>query len=668
MHFNMLVCSFNGNRTSKIVLLIMIFKTKYQLLEFIFFSEMNHLRKLFAVLIFIEIIIFMCFYRSILSKSILPTEGLFKVKERNLNPYDINTNANSEKHEGSISKESLLLPNLKRGRPTMANGADYLPYLHNMTALERQTKLNSNLKIQTLSKLEEKKNIDTHSYKSNVSKEMITTCTISFDSESLDKAKKRFLASESYYLFHVHLKMNWLKDETSQHNDDLFHWQYVLKREKILVQLPIDFDLLTFNLLVSDKEETTLEIQLVYNDSNCNQYNFPDALRSVRLLLWINLFNNDTKHYLCNRNFTKENERELLYYITTIWVGYDLTCSEISSEKDLYNFQVEKDHLPLVAPIFCYMLSLQFVWIFALLDIQKDSKAVKIDTGGNEPTAKDKRSQVTESTIDMEMHNQEFNTEDDSGSTKDKATQTTKFKDNKWCAIYKVIIPKNIYKNIDIPDTPILTAGKTRDNGTALTEDKSTQTVEKDDIRIELCPELYQTDQNRCYTIDDRPYGLKQVVIKLLFGKWCSGKYFKCFNNPAIRLLFLLWVFILLPFGLYRTIGRYCILKETYIDYLTVVRPSEPFFSLMCKSPCKEKIIVAFDAIYAAIFPFSYIFVGCISYQIFLTHDQRIWCCSSKNEDQVSIKDNKMINEILQYNEYIMFHQGFLWKLQNVHL
>lgn len=653
---------------------------------------MNHLRKVLAVLIVIEIIIFMCFYGSILNKSILPTEEMFKVKERNLYPYDINTNAYPEKHKGNNSKESLLLQKLKRDRPTMAKDADYLPYLYNMTVLEKQTKLNSNLKIRTLSKLEDKKeNIETHSYKSNVSKEMNTTCTISFDSASLDKAKKRFLASESFYLFHVHLKMNWLKDETSQHNDDLFHWQYVLKKEKILVQLPIDFDLLTYNLPVNDNEETTLEIQLNYNDSNCNQYNFPDALRSVRLLLWNNLFNNDTKHYLCNRKFTRESERELLYYITTIWVGYDLTCSEISSEKDLNNFEVEKDHLPLVAPIFCYILSLQFVWIFALLDIRKDSKALKIDTGGNASTAKDKRTQVPESTIDMETQTQEFDSnetypkfteqapestlnrktqtskcdtdktdvftktfEEDSGSTK--ATQTTKFRDNKYCAIYKVKNPKIIkHKNVDIPDIYILAAGKTRDNGTTCyksTENNSTQTGEKDDIRIVLCPELHQTDQNRCYTIDDRPYGLKQVVIKLLFGEWCSWKYCKCFNNSAIRLLFLLWFFILLPFGLYRTIGRYCILKDTYIDYLTVVRPSEPFIPLMCKSPCKEKLIMALDGIYAVIFPFSYIFVGCISYQIFLTHDQRIWCCSSRNVDQVSITDNKMINERFTFRFY----------------
>lgn len=76
----------------------------------------------------------------------------------------------------------------------------------------------------------------------------------------------------------------------------------------------------------------------------------------------------------------------------------------------------------------------------------------------------------------------------------------------------------------------------------------------------------------------------------------------------------MLWVFILLLFGLYRIIGRYCILKEIYKDYLIVVCFSELFIFLMCKSLCKEKFIVVFDVIYVVIFLFFYIFVGCILY------------------------------------------------------
>lgn len=83
--------------------------------------------------------------------------------------------------------------------------------------------------------------------------------------------------------------------------DALLHWQYVLKEEKILVQLPVDFDLITFTLLYIDKEETKLEVKLMYNNnSKCFQDDFSKVLLSIRFLLWNELFFNDTKYYLCN--------------------------------------------------------------------------------------------------------------------------------------------------------------------------------------------------------------------------------------------------------------------------------------------------------------------------------------------------------------------------------
>lgn len=652
---------------------------------------MDRFQKLLTFFIFIEIIVFLCYCTPKSNNAFkLPTGKMFEVKKRNLDSLDTTTNAYTVKHKGSSSKKSLLLAYFKRGRPTLAVNVDDVPnkiVINNITELQKQNKTNFKSQILSFSKLKEKrKTIGTHFYNSShVSTEIKTKCVISFDSESFDKAKKKFLASESYYLFHVHLKMNWLKNDSNHKNDDLFHWQYVLKNEQVLVQLPVDFDLLTYNLLVYDKEETTLEIQLVYNDTNCNQYDFTGTLQSVRLLLWNNLFNNDTTHYLCNRNFKNETARDVLYYITTIWVGYDLNCSEISSKQELYNFQIEKDHLPLVTPIFCYILSLQFVWIFALLDVQKNSIALKTHTGGKTLTAKDKRTQSAPSTIDQNTQTSKCKTDKTAactktieqalGSTKDNTTQTTTLKDNKYCKAFLEMLG---HKNINFPEIYVLEAEKTEDKGTTFsnstdnnfpeiyvlaaekTEDKSTtfsnstvnnstQTSEMDEIKIILCPEPLKT---RCYLKDDRPYGIKQVVIKLFYDEWCSSKYLRCFNNPAVRLTFLLWVFILFPFGSYRTIGRYCILKKTYEDYLTVVRPSEPFIYLICKNKCKEEVMVVLDFIYAAIMPFFYIFFGCISYQIFLTQDQRICCCHSNYKDQMLIYNNKMINTRFTFRFY----------------
>lgn len=69
-----------------------------------------------------------------------------------------------------------------------------------------------------------------------------------------------------------------------------------------------------------------------------------------------------------------------------------------------------------------------------------------------------------------------------------------------------------------------------------------------------------------------------------------------CFHNPAMKLLFLLWIFILLTFGFYRTFGRFKILRNTYEYYLTVARPSKPLIHLIKYCLCmSEESIVAFD-------------------------------------------------------------------------
>lgn len=145
------------------------------------------------------------------------------------------------------------------------------------------------------------------------------SCKFSFDNESLHNAREQL--SSPYYLFNVHLKIDGLHGISKENQDRLLHWQYVLKKENFLIQLPVDVDLLTYTLLEIDKEETTISIKLLHNDSDCFQNNFPEATRSVQLLLWNKLFLNDTDYYLCNRHYESADFLNALYYITTIWVG-----------------------------------------------------------------------------------------------------------------------------------------------------------------------------------------------------------------------------------------------------------------------------------------------------------------------------------------------------------
>lgn len=212
-----------------------------------------------------------------------------------------------------------------------------------------------------------------------------TTCTFSFDTESLLKAKLKLTEMKGYFLFYVNITINGFKnpkndDVIEKKIDMLTHWQYVRKEEKFMVQLPVDFDLLTYNMLVFDHEETTLYVSLVYDASNCSENEFLDQNENVRSLLWNELFDRNTSYYLCNRIFNKNIAGRLsLYFLTTIWVGYDLNCSAVSHDGGFSTVEINKDHLPLVAPIFCYILSLQFVWIFVLLDLNDDSEDCELN-------------------------------------------------------------------------------------------------------------------------------------------------------------------------------------------------------------------------------------------------------------------------------------------------
>lgn len=175
-------------------------------------------------------------------------------------------------------------------------------------------------------------------------------------------------------MFFVNLKTDVVfKRFLLQEQDDLLHWQYVQKKESYLVKLPVDFDLITIFLFMSDKEEFVLNLELIYNNSNCEE-NFSEALRTVRNLLWNDLFHNSSDFYLCNIHFQDQHLREALYWITTIWVGYDLKCSEIAVENGkphISMLNMEKDLMPFVISLFCFCLSLYFVWIFVLLDIHE---------------------------------------------------------------------------------------------------------------------------------------------------------------------------------------------------------------------------------------------------------------------------------------------------------
>lgn len=378
------------------------------------------------------------------------------------------------------------------------------------------------------------------------------SCLFTFEKNSALKTRQKLseLQQQSSYLFYINLYTNnELKNFSEQERDNLLHWQYVFKKEKFLLKLPIDFDVITFDLLFADNEENILHIETFYNNSDCNE-NFTVALTSLRSLLWNEIFSNDTKYFLCSRNFEDVNGRMWLYAITTIWIGYDLSCSTVANEE----FEDKKDNLPLVAPIFSYFLSLQFVWIFVILDFSRKNKT----------QSRDKQNSA--------LNNENINN-------------------------------KNTY-----------------------------------------------------YLRKDRPYGLKQCILKLLFSNCCKYSH-KC--KPPMRVIVIMLIFIGI-IGSYRTVARYILGMNVYENYLSVVLPSDWLIHLIhLHTTSSLAIIVMLDVVYAVLFPLIFIWLGCKLYESFLSRDVHLCplclgTCDENLKDDERMKDDDRMKDSLILPCYLL--------------
>lgn len=373
-------------------------------------------------------------------------------------------------------------------------------------------------------------------------------CSFSFDKKSLQEARTTLvdLQKQSVYLFYINLSTeNALQSFTKEQRDNLMHWQYVLKEEKFLLNLPIDFDLITLNLLTGDNEEKLLSVKIIYNDTNCIE-NFDYAINSVRLLLWNGLFANDTSYFLCNKTFEGIAGRTILYVITTIWIGYDMNCKTAEIKDSYEEFKAEKDDL-LIGPICCYFFSLQFVWIFVILDIS--------------------------------YQNQYF---------------------------------KRQYE-VDV-----------------------------------------DTDENYClhfYSRNDRPYGLKQCVLKCLFKK-CTINNFNNFNNSKTRLVMLILYFNFCV-SLFRTTGRYWLSNYFNEDYLNVIRPNDCLIYWIFNR-CSPLWVVLFDIVYAGIVPITFIFLGEKLYKSYQSRDSPCPNCLLTHKYKDILNENKGLDDAFIYPYFLL--------------
>lgn len=120
-----------------------------------------------------------------------------------------------------------------------------------------------------------------------------TSCTYYFDKDTLAEARNTLSLPDNFMLYYINIKTGIIfTNSSADKRDDLLHWQYIIKGEQFLVQLPVDIDLITFGLLFVDHEETVIELTLNSN-SNCTA-TITDAQDSIRSFLWNDLLGNNS--------------------------------------------------------------------------------------------------------------------------------------------------------------------------------------------------------------------------------------------------------------------------------------------------------------------------------------------------------------------------------------
>lgn len=360
-------------------------------IEYGFHFRMDRMWLSFLLLVFSMLVVIACIIRTTNENHNIGSSGAIKKRSSN---FDINrTTERTQIKLELVSESRRKTENLSTLNDTILSADLHHKHHHGVRRNETGGKAvdpNASFK-------ETRQNTKTHIYKRNIvtdntsmeTKEKqqwnytsftetrnFSFCSFSFDKNSLQETRKKLaeLQQQSAHLFYVSLYTDTNLDSFStEHRDNLLHWQYVLKKERFLILMPVDFDLLSFYIFANDNEEKVLRMKILYNNSNCIE-NFSHAFESLQLLLWTELFANDTNYYLCHNNFDeKVPGRTILYAITSTWIGYDLSCSTSTNVAD-NEYEAKKDTIIFIAQGFCFFLALQFVWVFLILDLSFNNK------------------------------------------------------------------------------------------------------------------------------------------------------------------------------------------------------------------------------------------------------------------------------------------------------
>ena len=169
------------------------------------------------------------------------------------------------------------------------------------------------------------------------------------------------------------------KLDISDKNDlnKILDWQWVKTENLYFVEYPVDLDILTFTLTASVGREDRINL-LVDDPDACKDVS--ELTNLVADLLWRDIFYNDSKSYLCNRNLKEAKlAKNIVFYFSMVWVGYDLTCSHFQQKTKVVS---TKESGPVIITYVCFFVALFYPLIFKLLNLKSIITKLKIDKKG----------------------------------------------------------------------------------------------------------------------------------------------------------------------------------------------------------------------------------------------------------------------------------------------
>ena len=171
------------------------------------------------------------------------------------------------------------------------------------------------------------------------------------------------------------------KETDSRKWNGLQEWIWVKRESKYhSLNLPVDLDSLTFTISEYGTHAFTISWTLPIN---CNSLIEDDLIynnetENIMKYLWSNVVGNITNTEICHRNFHRDVIIiEAIWWITTVWVGYDFDCFPINSliEGNIENNPISKYDLSKIITFavgfLCYMHP--FLW-HSLESIQLDKR------------------------------------------------------------------------------------------------------------------------------------------------------------------------------------------------------------------------------------------------------------------------------------------------------